>query len=272
MNAIVYSIHSSLDNPNELIQFQEIHYSIDTIRQFSDIPIEIYISPKGTLNKLKKSLFYKNVNVTEFDVKIDKRIPKQVYASWFSHKIESALNALEKYDNVLYIDADTMFFKDPQIIFDKYLSLNKICGNAEQMLDFVEFLGESGKMMNDSIVLIPKKFLIYKKDLIESRINYIVELVEKYKDLDKNSNFWKYGINWAASQYGMYKYLDFINETVNYFGPDVVVSPEFYEGYSQAEKENVIVLHYTSQNAYKYLPQKYWNDQNNFINHMELEL
>jgi hypothetical protein len=259
-NAIIYSIHSSV-SPVELNQnFRQLRYSIDTLRQYNkEIPIKVYLSPIGIFDTRTRDVRADNIEYIEFNAVTDSRFYHEVYALWTSHKWPNAFDALEKfdYDNVLYVDADTLWHNDPEKLFTKYGNTNHLwCRNDTAGGKFHSFTKLNATPINDGVNLISKQMLKYKDQILQKREEMVLNWQKEYEDSDDEEI--KGGvIHWAAGQYAISEYMASIDNPVHLFDDaDVCYAEEYFEK-TQQEVSNLVVCHYFNFNTDFFLPKYY---------------
>ena len=256
-NAIVYSIHSNNTKIDTLPQWRQTRYSIDTLRSFNkDIPIVIYMSPVGISNTITMPLNMHNVTIKEFNAKPEDALDNQMLSTLTSHKWVSTFDALELYDNVLYVDGDTVWYKDPNVLFNKYGSGDTIVSKEDQLKVFVDFAGIKNKVMNDGVNLLSSNMLKYKDYILEQRVLRVKEWQDKYRDVD-DDDIKTLGIQWASCQYAVSEAMHDIGLPVIFFDrSDVLLGSEDL-ALHEPESSGAAVCHYLSHNSSKMLPEQY---------------
>lgn len=259
-NAIVYSLHSNLLKIDSLLQWREMRYSIDTLRKFNkDIPIKIYISPIGVADSATIPLNLHNAEIVEFNAPGYDKLLDQNLARFVSHKWISTFHALEtyEYDNVLYVDGDTIWYDDPEKLFSKYGNTDYIYTKRDNFDLFIDFMKNNGEIvaepMNDGVNLVSKKVLKYKDYILNERFSRVYQWQEKYKDL-KDEEITIHGIQWASCQYAISEAMNDIDMPVRFFDtPDVFIASEMdtFEGISESGS---VIFHYLNHNAYLFIP------------------
>ena len=201
------------------------------------------------------------VEVPNFDlVEIppsDKSIPNWQYIGrWLN------LNVLEKYDRVLYVDSDTIWHDDPQLLFDKY-NVAEVYGREEigfpmdtntgaygkdgrYLLDMVDAgivsewtAGQSGTISPKycmGVMLFNNRFHNY----VYSKIEYLKSCIQKCIDGDQ---FYPLPNLRIVDEYAMWCLLG--QNTVasyDYFSPQDVSMP--YGEKKHADYYNPVLLHY----------------------------
>lgn len=270
-NSVVYSIHVD-GTLEDSLHIKELIYSIKTLREYNkDIDINIYISPENKANELKID----SCNVLGFNAEVDPNLPYQKMSRWIDHKWKTAFHALEtkRYDAVLMIDPDTIYFDDPEKLFSKYSVPNKIYGQQEIWLDMLNAIDLQRPQMNDGVVVINKNCLQFKDDILYNRDAFVLDLIEKYKDvIDHDHPFWKTGIMWSSSQYAVSEYFHSIGNPVEYYDDSVLFGLGLEDKtLSEIADDNkdLIILHYTNFLVKHFLPEEYWGKE--LFNHMAEE-
>lgn len=258
-NAIVYSIHSSNPSIEDNANFQQLRYSIDTLRKYNkDIDIKVYISPSDALETKEKPLPTHNIEYIAFDAKADPRLEHQLYALWTSHKWQNAFRALEDFDyeNILYIDTDTFWQSDPEKIFRDYGNQEFIWTKADRYIKFIDFMKLKNIAINDGVNLLSKKMLKYKDGILNARVEKVLEWQEEYSylgDYEMRAS----GIQWAACQYAVSEYLCEIGVPPKFFKEEDVAILDDYESMSLKERSEVGLVHYFNFATHVFLPQEY---------------
>jgi hypothetical protein len=263
-NAIVYSLHvdDSIYGNINILQFK---YSVDTIINFnSTIPIKVYLSPSSLKDCGYPLPQYKNIEYVYFDAEPDLRLDNKTLATWTSHKWKVSFEALKNFnlDNVLYVDMDTIFKKNPAYLFDIYGDTKYIYSKITEFgKEYVDLFGISNGM-NDGTNLISKQILKHSDNILEERIRYVhrfqEELKSKPKDLDFDKKMsW---VQWSACQFGVSEYMKNIGLPIKEFKlNDVALISELH---LLDNPEDIGVLHYFNYNTVDMLPKKYWGTIN----------
>lgn len=258
-NAIIYSLHCNEPKIDSLSQWQQTRYSIDTLRLFNaDIPIKVYLSPPGILDTAIMPYEKTNVEFIEFDAQPDKRLDDLSASRFTSHKWTSTFNAIEEFtlDNALYVDGDTIWNADPEILFDKYGNSERIYTKQDLYTPFINAINLKSPAMNDGVNMVSKKILKHKNYITEQRVLRVVEWQQNYKDKLSDDLFFV-GIQWAACQYAISEALADIGEPVYFFDDnDVLLSSEL-SSLKTIESVNPVVFHYFNQNSKTYLKNWY---------------
>jgi hypothetical protein len=270
-NAVVYSIHVDGDL-EESLHIKELKYSIKTLRDNNkDIDINIYISPSFKAEQLKID----SCKVIGFNAEVDPGLPYQKMSRWIDHKWKTAFDCLESnsYDAVLMIDPDTIYFNDPEVLFKKCNTPDKIYAQQEIWLDMLSTINLERPQMNDGVVVINKDCVKFKKDILIQRDVFVLDLIKKYNDIiDHDSIFWKTGIMWSASQYAVSEYFYDIENPVEYYDDSVKFGLGLENTPSHKlieDNPDLVILHYTNFLVEYFLPKEYWN--NKLFNHMAAE-
>lgn len=254
MNALIYSIHFE-DCITETLVFKELLLSLNSLEKVkSNVKVKLYVSPSNFAKDIAKHLSYSNLEIIGFNAVEDKRLINYPFVKKICHKWVTAFEALKDFDNVIMTDPDVIFYNDPELLFNKYGNKNTIFAKPDSWDSFINFIGESGSLLNDGFVLIPKSMLNLGAELIKYKDDFVVNLANKYKnELNKEDDYWKYGIFWVSYQYGVYKYLKEINKDIQYFDLLDVSFYKEYDDLTDEERKKITAYHYTSLYAHKFL-------------------
>lgn len=253
-NVIVYSFHFESGNPNDTSHFGQIRHSIYTLRQHNkDIPIKVFISPIDAYSKMSIDLY--DAEVISFDASTDTLLDSIEMATRRKHRWPNVFSLLENgYDNVLYVDPDTIWQGNVQEIFDKY-SGSMIYSKEDHWEEFSDYLTLTTPTMNEGVMLIPKSTLAYKDHLLSQVELTMIKWQEELRPtLEKNDHLWYAGVQWAACQYALSEFLADIGQPfIEFDKMDVAIIHEYRE-MSEEDKKRVTVLHYLSQNYSDFVP------------------
>jgi hypothetical protein len=253
-NAIVYSFHVRQGRVKDLICYKQLRYSIDTLRKFNKhIPVHVYISPSNIdTSDLNLGV---NVNIVKFDVHDDGGWPQDWvdvgFLDFLKHRWEKAIEAVHRYnlDNILYLDTDTVFHNNPEILFDKYGSTGHMWAKPDNSDDLMKKI-EVWPGMNDGQFIMSRE--IASKDILTHMKFYVNHVLSKNKDKLTDEEYRNLG--WVSTQYAVWDYFQNQNNPVKHFDEyEVMVSTE-----PEAKNtDNLILHHYYSGNTYKFLPKEY---------------
>ena len=253
-NAIVYSFHVRQGRVKDLICYKQLRYSIDTLRKFNKhIPVYVYISPSNIdTSDLNLGV---NVNIVKFDVHDDGGWPQDWvdvgFLDFLKHRWEKAIEAVHRYnlDNILYLDTDTVFHNNPEILFDKYGSTGHMWAKPDNSDDLMKKI-EVWPGMNDGQFIMSRE--IASKDILTHMKFYVNHVLSKNKDKLTDEEYRNLG--WVSTQYAVWDYFQNQNNPVKHFDEyEVMVSTE-----PEAKNtDNLILHHYYSGNTYKFLPKEY---------------
>ena len=217
----------------------------------------------------------------------DKTVPNWQYIGrWLN------LNVLENYDRVLYVDSDTIWHDDPQLLFDKY-NVAEVYGREElgfPMDTNTGAYGENGRYLLDMVDAgivsewpenlsatfssgtIPPKYcmgvMLFNNrfhNYIYSKIDYLKSCIQKCID---GNQFYPLPNLRIVDEYAMWCLLGQINNfSYDYFSPQDVSMP--YGEKKHADYYNPVLLHYCTnkeKEAVKNMPEleelkKYMNDE-----------
>ena len=252
MNAIVYSIHAEEGELLKNYTFWQLLQSVKSLRTFNqDIPVYVFISPLFAHDGLDY-LDHHNVYIVPFEAKADPRLEHKIFAKWTSHKWSNSLYLLENLslDNVLYIDTDTIFFKDPQIFFDKYGNKSLAYGKPDVSDKYTKIFNAKNGGMNDGQFLLNKKILEHKDAILKERVEYVLRLQEKFKD-EKDDDIKINGVQWVSCQFAISDYLYNIGEPLQWFDEEDVYIVHKINEFVELPKEylkNLALVHYLNYN------------------------
>ena len=253
-NAIVYSFHVRTGGVKQLPCYKQLRYSIDTLRKFNkDIPVYVYISPSniGTSDLG----FDDNVHIVNFDVIDDGGWPEDWvnfgYLEFLKHRWENAIGSIHDYDldNVLYLDTDTVFHGDPEVLFEKHGSTEYMWAkpdNSDSLMAKVEVWPG----MNDGQFILSKQ--LANKDMLVHMKFYVNHILSKHKEKLTKQEY--ADLSWVSTQYAIWDYFQNHNNPVKHFDEyEVMVSTEP----EVKNTENLILHHYYTGNTNKFLPEEY---------------
>lgn len=256
---IIYSIYTDEDDIKNNLQFKELQYSLATLRQHNTtIDVKVYIDCKNNIPDLSNY----NCEVIRFKVNPDPRLFDYEKACWLDHKWKSAFHALEtyNYDAIFMIDADTIYFKNPEDLFTIYSEKDIYC-QEDIWIDLFKILNIKYRAMNDGVVLIKKNVLNKKEKILKARNQYMVDCQQNFKDkLDHNDKLWSNGMLWACPQYGISEMLGSEGNPIEFYSNShVSFSFAFDNKLTKNERKEVYILHYSSYHVEDWLPNSYWN-------------
>lgn len=253
-NAIVYSFHLRLGNLKDLSCYKQLRYSIDTLRKFNKkIPVYVYISPSN-IDTSDLGLG-NNVTIVKFDVVDDGGWPSDWtdlgYLEFLKHRWENAIDSVHKYnlDNILYLDTDTIFHNDPEILFNKYGSTNYMWARPDNSTDIMKIV-EVWPGMNDGQFILSKA--LANKEILSHMKFYVNHILSRHQDKLTDQQY--KDLCWISTQYAVWDYFQNHNNPVKHFDEyEVMVStePEI------KNTDNLILHHYYNGNAHKFLPKEY---------------
>jgi hypothetical protein len=251
-NAIVYSFVLRSGNIKDLYCYKQLKYSIDTLRKYNqDIPVYIYIAGAD----LSNLAFDKNVYIVKFDVIDDGGWPNDLvklgYLEFSKPMWENAIQSIHDYglDNILYLDTDTVFHNDPEILFNKYGSTEYLWAKPDNSADIMRIV-EVWPGMNDGQFILSKA--LANKDILSHMKFYVNHITSKHKDKLTNQQY--KDLCWISTQYAVWDYFQNQKNPVRYFDDKEVmlhVEPE------HNNTDNLILHHYYTGNTAKFVPKKY---------------
>lgn len=261
-NAIVYSLHVSEKKLSLNYGFEQLKMSIQSVRMFnSTIPIKVYISPAHRVPEYTASFLGNGVEVIPFIASADVRLDHKIYALWTSHKWVSSFRALREFgfDNILYVDTDTYFQKDPEYLFNKYGNTESIYGKADISDKWTSVFDAKNGGMNDGQYLLSKHVLKYEKDILRERVEYVYKLQRKFKN-HPDDEIRITGVQWVACQYGVSEYLYKIGNPLKWFDNEDVYIVHYLSSFKVLPLhviQNFALVHYLNYNMEQFCPQAY---------------
>jgi lipopolysaccharide biosynthesis glycosyltransferase len=204
-NAIVYSFHIRNKNLKDNRCYKQLRYSLNTLRNFNQqIPVYVYISP-STIDTDSLNLG-ENTFIIKFDIEDNGGWPKEWvdlgYLEFLKHRWEKAIECIELnyLDNILYLDTDTIFHNDPEILFKKYGSTTSLWAKPDNSNELMKKV-EVWPGMNDgqfilSKDLATKEILSHMKFYVNHTLSHNKEKLtrEEYLNLSWVSTSTLFGI------------------------------------------------------------------------------
>jgi hypothetical protein len=247
--AVVYSVYLTFDKPlNQVIHWKLLISSLLSLRKYNkDIPVIVYTCNGNTFfnyNKFQEivkglegfgnltvQFFEKNVLVNETNTYSDsfKDIDKQTVWDKVFHKWPNTINAFEKFnvDQVLFLDPDTIFHNDVNIIFDAFPA-DKICFHSYIDKSVSYQATKNKNAMNDGVFLLSKnhaetlKFQYAK--LFHSLIDQLINSNKlKFDNEQMNRLYWCAG---QLTTQIMLKKLKISTCFFNTYKPGIVYNPQ----------------------------------------------
>lgn len=250
-NGIVFSI--VVDDKYDIEHhnlYRQLSHSLNTLRKFNtDIKVKVYYSHKPGLPKNHSSYFPQDPN-TEF-ISFENTISSDWHSGFWSadvveHRWINAFKGLEdfNFDNILTMDTDTEFFRNPEELFEKYGNTEFLWSREDNCDNLTKIL-RIYPAINDGVSLISKKILKHKDMCLLSMKQYINYTLEKYKPILSEKDYRQ--LPWVIIPYSVYDY--FYPRHINrYFDKDDVLM------HIENKKDTHVIRHYFSSNASKFLP------------------
>jgi hypothetical protein len=258
-NGIIYSVHVDEPTLRQNYSIEQFKLSYASLRKFNnEIPVKLYISPSNKIDPSKYDLKFDNLEIVLFDAVADIRLEHQRYAKWTSHKWENSFKALRSFnfDNILYVDTDTFFQKDPAFLFEKYGNKDLIYGKPDVSDRWTTIFNARNGGMNDGTYVISKYMLKHENDLLKARVDYVFDLQEKFKTTN-DQEIKITGVQWVACQYGVSEYLLDINKPLQFFDENdvyIIHIMNEYEALPDIIKQNFTIVHYLNYNMKHFAP------------------
>jgi hypothetical protein len=253
-NAIVYSFHVRGNSLFDNRCYKQLLYSINTLRKFNkDIPVYVYIAPLEISNNIT---FGDNIFVIPFEYIDEPDWPdtwtKLGYQQFLRHRWEHAIKAINDYDldNVLYLDTDTAFYNNVNILFEKYGNTSSVWAKPDNTEDLMKKV-EVWPGMNDGQFLLNK--YLAKQEIL-NHIKFYVNHTLSYNK-ERLSEKEHLSLHWLAVQYAVFDYFKNINNPVKHFDESEVMlhlEPQY------KDCSNLILQHYYNGNFEKVAPKEFW--------------
>jgi len=253
--AIVYSL-SFDDDYSQHHNYKQILKSISSIRKFSNIDIIFFYSSKFDLSK--ESFFNdNNINLVKFNnddvfVKWTDKIPEYPWNRHLHHRWHNIIESLKKFnlDQVLYLDTDTIFYKSPEELFNKY---NKDIFYLKKELDdkVVNDLTSSLNIMpaiNDGQIIISKNafgpHIDFFMTMLVDKISHFTNVI--YDKLNSSNDHIFF---WTISQYSAFSVIKDLEIQHEYFDEDDI---SLGINFDKQDKSKIFIHHYFSSNMARY--------------------
>lgn len=253
--AIVYSL-SFDDEYSEHHNYKQIIKSISSIRKFSNIDILFFYSSRFDLSK---EIFFKdnNIKLIKFNnddilIRWTDKIPEYPWNRHLHHRWHNIIESLEKFDldQILYLDTDTIFYKSPEELFDKY---NKDIFYLKKELDdnFINQLTSDLGIypaINDGQIIVSKKafgpHINFFMTMLSDKISHFTDMI--YDKVDDSS---KHILFWTISQYSAFSIIKDLRIEYEYINEeDISLGLNF----DKDDKDKIFIHHYFSSNMSRY--------------------
>lgn len=261
-NALVYSMHCSEKSLDLNYSFEQLKLSISTLRKYNKtLKVIVYVSPAGILSGYEDLVDQTNLKFVEYNANYDKRLNNATYAIWTGHKWKNTFHALRtnNLDNVIYVDSDTIFQKDPEYMFTKYGNSDSIYGKPDVSETWFDVFEVRNGGMNDGVFLIPKPALKYEKEILKYRVDYVYDLQEKFIN-ETDSNITNTGVQWVSCQYAMSEYMLDQDNPIKFFDYEdlyIVENILEFEELSDSDKLQFCIIHYLNYNQWYFAPKAF---------------
>jgi hypothetical protein len=254
-NAVIYSFHVNQKDLGLNLCYRQLMNSIESLRKYNkDIMVKVFISSDHEINI--KSIG-DNVEFIRFNNKYPSIFPKDWidfgYAKFLYHRWINAFRSFElfNFDNILYLDTDTTFYGNPNILFNLYGSSESVWAMPDNVTEIIDKINLKGAM-NDGQILISSKINKNSKKIISYMESYVCKIIEDTKYiLTENEHKHLY---WLSTQYAISSYFKENQNPVKYFDNKFVIIGDMDD---DIDKTNLILHHYFSGNTQKYLPERF---------------
>jgi hypothetical protein len=224
------------------------------LRKFNkEIPVYVYISPSNV--DTSDLGLGKNVTIVKFDIENDGGWPQDWvnngYLEFLKHRWEKAIDSIHTYnlDNILYLDTDTVFHNDPQILFKKYGSTSHMWAKPDNSDDLMAKV-EVWPGMNDGQFMLSKE--LANKNILQHMKFYVNHILSRHKEKLTNTEY--LNLCWVSTQYSVWDYFQNQNNPVKHFNENEVmlhVEPK------HKDTTSLVLHHYYSGNTDKFVPKEY---------------
>jgi hypothetical protein len=230
--------------------YKQLSHSLNTLRKVNkDISVKVYYSHKPGLPENHSVYFPQDLN-TEF-IPFENNVssdwhPKFWSAELVEHRWINAFKGLKdfNFDNILSMDTDTEFFRDPEELFEKYGNTESIWAREDNCDDLTKKL-KIYPAINDGMTLISKNILEHRYMCLLSMKQYINYTLEKYQPLLSEKDY--HQLPWVIIQYSAFDYF-YERDICKYFDKDDVLL------HVENKKDTHVVRHYFSGNSSMFLP------------------
>jgi len=265
-NAVLYSIETLGESFEKSYRFRQLIYSVSRLRMFNpniDVYVFVSSSDKSEINKnlyqSLKILWIKFDNTIHNDWTED--YLKTQNAKKLLHRWSNAKYLLDEclYDNILFVDTDTIFHNDPEILFTKYGNSDYLWTRKDNSYEVMNLLGVSNEGLNAGQWIISKNVGNTLDNLFSYVTSYINTNIEKFNQKISESLYSQ--MLWVIDQYAVYEYFNSIDRSVRYFDTlEVMLHLEPFIN----STENLVLHHYLNSNYSIMVPIEFKNDVNFF--------
>lgn len=267
MNAVIYSNYCIGDDPNENQAYLEILYSIKTLRRHSKLPVKVYLTPAGIMDRIKPELDvrqFADVEVVYFNNDVQTLYPTYVqwgFAQLLDHRWRNALDSLQRFnfDRILFLDGDTIIHGPLESLFRLYPDVNKLWTRTDVTPHISQPLGlQHG--MNDGQFILSREVANKLRPNFYQKMQQMIAKLLKRAETILNPELHRH-LHWLSVQYCVYQMCDELKIEVGDFSKlHVLLSTE--PSYLHREKNckpSHLLHHYFSGNMHRYLPKEYWS-------------
>jgi len=226
-NAIVYSINTVGEKFENSVRFRQLLYSVSRLRRFNkNIDVYVYVSDKDFFYNTEK---YKNLNIIfkYFETPIynisNTNYRKSENAEKLWHRWSNTFEVLKslEYDNALYIDTDTIFYNDPELLFSIYGNTKSLYTKEDNCYEIMKVLGVDKNGLNAGQILFSKFLLFSESEMFKFMNNYIDLKLKEIKETVSEEMYNQ--IIWVIDQYAIYEYYKSIDIPVKIYNKNHVM-------------------------------------------------
>lgn len=260
-NAIVYSINTVDEKFEDSIRFRQLLYSVSRLRKFNqDIDIYAYVSDKNFVDTAKKykklNIMFKHFETPKYNIlNVDYNNSKNAEKLW--HRWTNTFKTFKilEYKNILYVDTDTIFYSDPEKLFEIYGNSESVYTKEDNCYEIMKNLGVENNGLNAGQILFNDSILFSEEKMFDFMNNYIDLKLNKAK-IKMSKDMYEQTI-WVIDQYALYEYYKFLGIPVKiYDKKHVMIHLEPWIN----ERSELILHHYLNSNYSVAVPFEFMYD------------
>jgi hypothetical protein len=256
--AILYSVYlPNLDDKNHHNQqiFSQLYYSLKTLYDTGfDKSVFLYIDSNIDITtfifKEKYNLVADFPKLIIVKFKYNKFLKIASKAAFHKWQCVKEFNERFSYDQILCVDNDTIFNKNPEYLFNQYSNLNAFYGVQYQYDNICEKIELLESCLNTG------QFIISKNIINALKFNFLEKLLKEYFNVlcvtNKHEPEKADHMIWLGEEYAITKLLQDIDAPIIQFDyNDVQISTTGTEA---------TLYHYYSSNTKNAVPEQYWSN------------
>lgn len=260
-NAIVYSINTVGEKFENSIRFRQLLYSVSRLRKFNfNIDVYAYISDKNFIDISQKyqklNIIFKHFEIPIYNIlNADYNNSKNAEKLW--HRWTNTFKTFKTldYENVLYIDTDTIFYSDPEKLFKIYGNSESIYTKEDNCYEIMKFLDVKDNGLNAGQIMFNKSILFSEEKMFNFMNNYIDIKLKEIK-IKTSKEMYQQAI-WVIDQYALYEYYKSLNVSIKIYDKKHVMI--HLEPWINLTSE-LVLHHYLNSNYNIAVPFEFKND------------